>query len=131
MVIADYPGPKGEAFLRGDVRARKFCSTLELFSFLRQPENHTQASHAYVHDSGATDWERPDDRFFIRAEGAWYVVGHDRRGAMNHTLAPFASRDQALKFRDEHGGEIVRYEDIDLALLGRVARGELRNSPSG
>ncbi|MFD2190686.1 nitrous oxide reductase accessory protein NosL [Pistricoccus aurantiacus] len=125
MTIVQFPGPKGEAFLKGNAQALKFCSTLELFTFLQQPENQTQLSHAYVHDMGQTPWASPSDDAFIRAVDAWYVVGHDQRGAMGHTLAPFAEQAEAQAFIDEHGGEMIRYADIDLPLLGKLGRGEL------
>lgn len=38
MTIAGFPGPKGQAFMKSDPEALKFCSTLELFTFLKQPE---------------------------------------------------------------------------------------------
>lgn len=125
MLIGEHPGPKGEAFLDRQGEALKFCSTMDLFAFLKQPENETRLSHAYVHDIGVTPWGEPSDEAFIRAEEAWYVVGHDRRGAMGHTLASFAEQADAEAFRDEHGGELVAYEEIDLDLLGRLGRGEL------
>lgn len=126
MLITEHPGPKGQAFLKGAETPRKFCSTLDLFVFLRQPENASRLSHAYVHDIGITPWGHPTDEAFIRAEAAWYVVGHDRRGSMGHTLASFAERDDAATFREVHGGELISYADIDLDLLGRLGRGELQ-----
>lgn len=128
MIIKNFPGPKGQAFLRGDQQARKFCSTLDLFSFILQPENETQVSHVFVHDMGATDWQKPMDDFFINARNAWYVIGHDQRGAMGHTLASFAAKSNAGQFCVQHGGRIIRYEDINLTLLGQLGRGELDTS---
>ncbi|MDI5892769.1 nitrous oxide reductase accessory protein NosL [Halomonas rhizosphaerae] len=125
MLIEEFPGPKGEAFLDSQGEALKFCSTMDLFAFLKQPENETRLSHAYVHDIGVPPWGEPSDEAFIRAEEAWYVVGHDRRGAMGHTLASFAEQADAETFRKAHGGELVAYEEIDLDLLGRLGRGEL------
>lgn len=125
MTITSFPGPKGQTFMKGDSQALKFCSTLELFVFLKQPENETQVSHSYVHNLAETSWEEPADNAYIRAVDAWYVVGHDQLGAMGHTLAPFAGQDQAKAFSDEHGGKIIRFEDIDLELLGKLGRGEL------
>ncbi|SHE34215.1 copper chaperone NosL [Modicisalibacter ilicicola DSM 19980] len=125
MTITNFPGPKGQAFMKNDPEALKFCSTMDLFTFLKQPENETQLSHAYVHNIAETTWENPADDAYVRAVDAWYVVGHDRRGAMGHTLASFAEQEQAEAFRGEHGGEIIRFEDIDLELLGKLGRGEL------
>ena len=125
MIIKNFPGPKGQAFLRGEQQAHKFCSTLDLFSFILQPENQTQVSQVFVHDMGVTDWQNPKDDFFINAENAWYVVGHDQRGAMGHTLATFAVAQKAGQFCQQHGGKVIRYADIDLMLLGQLGRGEL------
>tara|TARA_R110001599_G_scaffold145502_2_gene327977 strand:+ start:2954 stop:3490 length:537 start_codon:yes stop_codon:yes gene_type:complete len=122
MFITEFEGPKGQAFMQSHSDARKFCSTLEMFVFLQQPENQTQLRHAYVHDVGVTPWEAPKDDAFIPAADAWYVVGHDRRGSMGHTLAPFSSHEHAEQFAVVHGGEIITYDDIDLKLLTRLGR---------
>lgn len=125
MTITNFPGPKGQAFMKGDAEALKFCSTMDLFAFLKQPENETQISHAHVHNIAETPWGKPADDAYIRAVDAWYVVGHDQPGAMGHTLASFAEQEQAENFSDEHGGEVIRFEDIDLELLGSLGRGEM------
>lgn len=124
MFITEFEGPKGQAFLEGHSDARKFCSTLEMFVFLQQPENQTQLRHAYVHDIGITPWAAPKDDAFILAADAWYVIGHDQRGSMGHTLAPFSTRERATQFIEVHGGELLAYGDIDLALLAQLGRGE-------
>ncbi|XKH60447.1 nitrous oxide reductase accessory protein NosL [Halomonas sediminis] len=125
MLISEHPGPKGEAFVQGQQTPLKFCSTMELFVFLQQPENETRLSHAYVHDIGVTPWTAPEDDAFTLASEAWYVIGHERRGSMGHTLASFAEHAAAEAFRKTYGGEVVAYGDIDLELLGQVGRGEL------
>lgn len=124
MLIKDFAGPKGEAFMHGRKTALKFCSTMDLFSFVLQPENETQVSHAYVHDMSAVPWDKPSDDAFVRATEAWYVVGHDLPGAMGPTLASFARREAADAFAQKHGGEVIAYTDITLELLGRLGRGE-------
>jgi|AntRauTorcE11898_2_1112593.scaffolds.fasta_scaffold04469_3 copper chaperone NosL len=131
MTISSFPGPKGQAFLAGRSDALKFCSTMDLFAFLKQPENETLASFAYVHDIGKTTWQAPADDAYIRAGDAWYVVGHDQRGAMGHTLASFAEQTDAEAFREGHGGELVTYTEIDLDLLGRLGRGEIGEGMGG
>ena len=125
MLITEHPGPKGEAFMEKQSEPLKFCSTMDLFAFLKQPENEAQVSHAYVHDVAAAPWATPDDEAFVLASEAIYVVGHDQRGAMGHTLASFADEADAEAFREEHGGDLLRFAEIDLDLLGRLGRGEL------
>ncbi|MGQ4880679.1 nitrous oxide reductase accessory protein NosL [Billgrantia sp. LNSP4103-1] len=131
MLIDEHPGPKGEAFLDKGTSALKFCSTTELFAFLRQPENESRLSHAYVHDVAAAPWPRPDDGAFILASEAWYVAGHDQRGSMGHTLASFKERHHAEAFAETHGGELYSFEEIDLDLLARLSRGELGGDTMG
>lgn len=127
MLISKHPGPKGEAFVQGQQAPLKFCSTMELFVFLQQPENEARLSHAYVHDIGATSWTVPEDDAFILANEAWYVVGHERRGSMGHTLASFAEHATAEAFHNTYGGKVIAYDDIDLELLGHLGRGELNS----
>lgn len=119
MTIDAQPGPKGEAFMGRDARTLKFCSTAELLTFLRQPENKARFSHAYVHDMSNTGWDNPDDDAFIRAADAIYVIGHDRRGNMGHTLAPFADKNAAEAFVADHGGELIAFDDITLERLAQ------------
>lgn len=78
-----------------------------------------------MHNIGETTWEAPADDAYTRAVDAWYVIGHDQPDAMGHTLASFAEQGPAKDFSDEHGGEVIRFDDIDLELLGKLGRGEL------
>ncbi|WP_299233987.1 nitrous oxide reductase accessory protein NosL [uncultured Halomonas sp.] len=131
MLITEHPGPKGEAFMDKQEEPLKFCSTMDLFAFLKQPENETRVSHAYVHDVAVAPWVTPDDEAFVLASEAVYVVGHGQRGGMGHTLASFADKADAEAFREEHGGEMVSFAEIDLELLGRLGRGELGGDIGG
>ncbi len=117
MVISRFPGPKGEAFTRHQEKARMFCSTVDLFSWVLQPDVASQVEAVYVHDMGRTRWEHPEDDAFIDARKAWYVAGSDRRGAMGPALASFAERQAADEFARKHGGKVITYSDIDLHLL--------------
>ncbi|PMR74608.1 nitrous oxide reductase accessory protein NosL [Billgrantia endophytica] len=122
MLISELPGPKGQVYLNRDEAVRKFCSTTDMFAFLLQPENETQLSHAWVHDVAVTPWESPTDDTFILASEAWYVVEHERRGAMGHTLASFRERHHADAFKETHGGRVLAFDDIDLELLAELGR---------
>ncbi len=120
MTISHFPGPKGEAYVRGATKPFKFCSTRDLFSWLLQPENKVAATKIYVHDMGSTAWKHPADNAFIDARKAWYVVDQPMKGAMGPTLASFAGKDQAEAFIQAHGGRLLRYQDISLALLAEL-----------
>lgn len=121
MIIEEQPGPKGQLYLSRETQARKFCSVAEMFTFLLQPEHVERIGAAYVHDVAAGSWAAPSDDAFVPAREAWYVLGHDLEGSMGHALASFRQQADAEAFAQEHGGRVLRFEQIDLAALS-VAR---------
>lgn len=123
MYITPFPGPKGEAYVRGANKPFKFCSTRDLFSWLLQPENKIAATSVYVDDMGATDWKHPKDSAFVDARTAWYVVDQPLPGAMGPTLASFARQADAETFIKQHGGRLLRFQDITLELLANLKGG--------
>lgn len=120
MIIADFPGPKGQAVERDGVR--KFCSTAEMFSWWLQPENQILDARLYVHDMGSSHWDQPDDEHLVDATQAWYVSGTPLKGAMGASLASFADRAAAEQLAAEHeGAQILAFDDIDEAFLAEAA----------
>jgi len=119
MVISDFPGPKGEAVTAGGVK--KFCSAAEMLGWWLQPENRGRDMKLYVHDMGRSVWEHPDDSHLIDATSAYYVIGTPLKGAMGAVLASFAEEGAAQKLAAEHGGRVLRFEEIDQALLQQAA----------
>lgn len=116
MTIVRHPGPKGQACLR-DGRMLKFCSVHDLLAWSWQPESGPSTEALHVHDLSRTGWEAPSDEAWIDAREAVYVVGHDRRGAMGHSPAPFSDSGDAQAFARDHGGRLVRHDDLDWDLL--------------
>lgn len=119
MIISDFAGPKGQAV--GKTGVRKFCSTAEMLGWYLQPENKRLDAKLYVHDMGKSEWTHPSDEHLIDARSAWYVAGTGLKGAMGAPLASFADEQQALKLATEHGGRVLRFEEIDHALLQQGA----------
>ncbi|MDQ0127045.1 copper chaperone NosL [Pseudomonas lini] len=115
MIINGFPGPKGEVVEPGGVR--KFCSTAEMIGWWLQPENQHRAARLYVHDMGRSPWNAPDDAHLIDARDAFYVAGTSLKGAMGVVLASFSSRQAADKLVAEQGGRVLRFSEIDQALL--------------
>jgi copper chaperone NosL len=109
MVINEFPGPK------------KFCSTAEMLGWWLQPENHHDTAKLYVHDMGRSQWDTPDDRHLIDARTAFYVLGTGLKGAMGVVLASFADEAKAQKVATDTGGSVLRFTEIDLALLQQPA----------
>lgn len=127
MVITRFPGPKGQAVSKTETR--KFCSTAEMLGWWLQPENQHLGARLFVHDMSRSDWNHPDDKHLIDATTAWYVVGTPLKGAMGAVLATFADEQAARTLAEQHGGRVLRFEQIDQALLqqsARSANGETR-----
>lgn len=123
MIISNYPGPKGEAYVRNSDVPFKFCSTRDLFSFVLQPENKVNVTQIYVHDMGSTSWKQPSDGAFVDAHSAWYVADQPMKGAMGPTLASFKSEADARKFIGKNGGHLLRFDDITLDILAKLGQG--------
>lgn len=120
MIVADFPGPKGQAVERNGVR--KFCSTAEMLSWWLQPENNILQAKLYVHDMGRSQWDQPEDEHLIDATQAWFVTGTPLQGAMGASLASFADRQAAEALAAEHdGAQVVAFEQIDQAFLQQAA----------
>jgi len=119
MIISDFPGPKGEAVEKGSVK--KFCSTAEMLGWYLQPENKLLDAKLYVHDMGQSEWAHPSDEHLIDARTAWYVAGTGLKGAMGGSLASLADEQKARQLASDHGGQVLRFEEIDHALLQQGA----------
>lgn len=116
-----YDGPKGKvAFQDGEVF--RFCSTADMFQVLVQPGfNAEDVESVQVQDVAETGWKSPEGGW-VEAESAHYVVGSDRTGAMGGTLVSFADRREAETFAEEHGGEVLSYDEIDGETVRRYTR---------
>ncbi|MFA5677359.1 MAG: nitrous oxide reductase accessory protein NosL [Pseudomonas sp.] len=120
MIIADFPGPKGQAVERDGVK--KFCSTAEMLSWWLQPENNILQAKLYVHDMGQSQWDSPDDSHLVDATQAWYVAGTSLQGAMGASLASFANKQAAEDLAAQHeGATVMAFEQIDEAFLAQAA----------
>ncbi len=117
MIIANFPGPKGESFVKNQEQVHKFCSTRDLFAFYLQPENTRQVTQMFVHDMSQTPWDKVNDEHFIDAKKAWYVIGSSKRGAMGQTLASFAKKEDATAFSKEFGGNVYPFAEITIDIL--------------
>ncbi|MCO1336389.1 nitrous oxide reductase accessory protein NosL [Microbulbifer sp. OS29] len=122
MIIANYPGPKGQLFSKGIVGNLKFCSTRDMFAFIVDPENRHNVQKAFVHDMAVTPWDHPDEETYVDARKAWYVIGHSKQGSMGATLASFAREQDAWNFADAEGGEVLDYDQINLQALVSMTR---------
>ena len=117
MLIAEFPGPKGELYTKTSEQIKRFCSTRDLFSFSLDPEYEHQVKEVYVHDMSKSEWALPDDSHFINARLAWFVVGSTQTGAMGETIASFGQKQDAEDFSAKFGGKLYRFDEITQAQL--------------
>lgn len=111
MLLADFPGPKGQIHYGQGQEVDWYCDTMELLASLLAPEQLRPVKAAWVQDMGQADWQRPRGHW-IDARKAWYVLGSRRRGSMGPTAASFSAEDAARTFAQTHGGRVLRYTDI-------------------
>lgn len=111
MLLADYPGPKGQIIYRGDSQVNWFCDSVELLNALLKPEQVRPLLTAHVQDMAKADWDKPVGHW-VDARQAFYVLGSKRHGSMGPTAASFAEEGAAKAFAAQWGGRVLRYAEI-------------------
>ena len=122
MLITEWPGSKGQSINIQNGETHKFCSTVDMFSWLLQPENKTLQAKIYVHDMAKTYWDQPEDEHLMDAREAWYVVGSGLMGAMGPSIASYSDRAAADQLAEETGGRVMAFDQIGLEVLQEIAR---------
>lgn len=123
MVILEHDGPKAQAHLAGYEAPFWFSQVRDGLAFLKSPEQEGEIMVIYVNDMGAAiSWSEPGEDNWIKARDAFYVVGSDALGGMGAPeLVPFSTSEAATEFAAEHGGDIMRLDDIPIeAVLAPV-----------
>ena len=111
MLLADYPGPKGQIHYADKEAPDFFCDTMELLSTLLVGEQVRPVRIAYVQNMAKADWNQPQG-YWIDAKTAFYVMGGKRNGSMGPTIATFAEEVDAQNFTKEYGGKVMRFAEI-------------------
>lgn len=115
MIIVDFPGAKAQIHYKKG-KYDSFCSTLDMFIFYLQPDRPADISAVYVNDMGQADMEHPAGRW-TDAATAFYVYGGNAAGAMGEALVPFAEIKDAEAYVKQHGGSIVKFNDVTMEML--------------
>jgi copper chaperone NosL len=111
MLLADYPGPKGQVHYAGQSEPEFYCNTRDLLYVHLAPETLRKVRAVFVQDMARADWDEPQGHW-IEARSAWFVAGSSRRGSMGPTLASFAARDAAEAFAEQWGGRVLHFDEI-------------------
>jgi len=130
MVIEDHHGPAGQLFYTdGEPEDRdgpaRFDSVTELVVYHEERrERGWELREAFVTDYSAVDYdleERNDTTYitshvaaetFVDATTVSYVVGSAVEGAMGRDYFPFSDDGDAAAFADDHGGELLAWEEL-------------------
>ncbi|HSV28849.1 MAG TPA: nitrous oxide reductase accessory protein NosL, partial [Candidatus Omnitrophota bacterium] len=121
MALADHPGPKGQVQTRSRKEPYWFSSARDTLAFAMLPEEPKDIAAMYVTAMDkATDWAKPGPDTWVAARTAFYVVGSDAKGGMGQAeIVPFSSREAAQAFADQHGGNVVPFDQVPRdAVLG-------------
>ena len=116
MLLADYPGPKGQMQYASAPKLEWYCDTIELLAVLQRPEQARVPSAAWVQDMAKADWERPTGHW-IDARSAFYVFGSRKKGSMGATAASFATAADAQAFVAANGGKVVPFAEVTPAMV--------------
>ncbi len=118
MLLAHFPGPKAQVRYQGQAEPDYFCDTVEMFAVYLAAEQARVVRALYVQDMGKADWQQPHGHW-IDAQKAIYVLGSDAHGSMGPTIASFAQRKDAERFSGEHGGRVLRFDEVtpDMVVL--------------
>jgi nitrous oxide reductase accessory protein NosL len=138
MVIEKHPGPDGQLFFEanepeGHGPPARFDSLKQcLFPYLleRRARGWTESA-VYVTDYSTVEYtvstegdtrvvsSHPEAAAFGDATTLHFVVGSSIEGAMGPDFVPFSVRGDADEFAAEYGGDVVGFDDIDEAVVGR------------
>lgn len=114
MVILEHQGPKAQVHLDGMMAPLWFSQVRDGIAYLKSPEQSAEIRVLYVNDMGAAiSWAEPGPENWINAKTAYFVVGSDAIGGMGAPeIAPFSDPAKAKEFAVNHGGEILKLDEI-------------------
>lgn len=114
MAILEHPGPKAQLFVETLLHPLWFSQVRDGLAKIKSAERSADIIVLYVNDMGAAkSWEEPGTENWIRVEKAYFVVGSNAMGGMGAPeYVPFSDKAKAMDFITNHGGSIMRFEDI-------------------
>ncbi len=119
MAILEHQGPKAQVHLEGMFAPLWFSQVRDGIAYLKSPEQSAEIRVLYVNDMGrATSWTKIGKGNWIIASDAYFVIGSDAIGGMGAPeVVPFGNQADADGFAAEHGGEIMRLDQIPVEVV--------------
>lgn len=137
MIIGDHYGPNAQIFYVDEspdghenpayFESLKACTFPYYFT---HEEYGWEVAAIYTTDYSRTDYTLPtagEETYisthtgaetFVDATTLSYVVGSAVNGAMGAEFVPFSASEDAAAFADEHGGEVLAFEDVTPEIIG-------------
>ncbi len=135
MNLKEHAGPKAHIILASRREPIWFSSARDAFSFSMLPEEAKDIRAIYVSDMAkAKDWDDPGADNWVEAGHAFFVTGSRKQGGMGAPeTVPFSDRVAAEKFAAEHGGRVVRFDEVprDYVLGSEPTPGAGEGHPQG
>jgi len=119
MIILNYNGPKAQILWKDGSRSF-YCEAREAFYELLDKVQSKRILACYVQDFSNLKWGSYIDKWIL-ANDAYYVVDSNKDGAMGLTYVPFSNLDSAKKFHDIHGGDLLKFNEINDKTLSKSA----------
>ena len=119
MIIVNYNGPKAQILWKDGSRSF-YCEAREIFYDLLDTIKNKQVLASYVQDFSNIEWGSYNDRWIL-AKDAYYVVDSDKDGAMGLTYFPFSILESAKLFQSNHGGDLLKFNEITAHTLSKSA----------
>lgn len=118
MLVDAHAGPKAQVLRRDGSRAF-FCDAKEAFEETLAPWANRRVAGIWFQNLDRAGWESHPDGW-AAADSLYFVGGSTKIGPMGPTLVPFRERSNAESFVAHHGGQIYRYNEIDLGLVKKL-----------
>lgn len=114
MTLAEHEGPKAQIIVEGRDEPYWFAQVRDGVYFLRSPEETAVVRAFYVTDYADVELHQPvRNTQWIAAAEAFFVIDSRMKGGMGAPeTVPFSTAESATLYVADHGGRIVRLNEI-------------------
>jgi copper chaperone NosL len=114
MALVEHSGPQAQMYVEGEAEPIWFSQVRDAVVYLRSPEELRRATAIFVSDMAtAPSWDEPGVDNWIPLGSAHLVIESARSGGMGAPeVVPFGTEGAAQAFVAQHGGRIVKLEDV-------------------
>ncbi len=114
MVVREQPAPRGQV-VHADGKRAHLCSIGDLVQYLAEPSPHGKPSAIYVEVLAPEQDPKKnstEQRPWVPAESAGYVVGVERKGIMGKPVLAYPSAEIAATAASAHSGQQRKWSDL-------------------